>query len=242
MNFMRLFLFYIRMYRNHLKIKSWAEEDRPREKMVARGRSALSTTELLSILIRTGTSKRSAVDLSKDLLAACNQNLNTLAKLNVDELVQFHGIGQAKAITIVAAMELGRRRRSEPAAALPEIHSSQMAYEFILPYLEDLKHEEFWVAYLNKKNRVLRCIPVSKGGISETVVDNRIIFATAIRILASSIILFHNHPSGSPKPSRADHEVTRKISSASLLLDIKVLDHLIIGDQCYYSFGDEGKL
>jgi DNA repair protein RadC len=239
---MRLFLFRNGMYKNNLGIKAWAEEDRPREKLVSKGRSAVSTSELLSILIRTGTSRRSAVDISKDLLSACHQNLNNLAKLSVDELVQFRGIGQAKAIAIVAALELGRRRRSESAVALPEIHAYRMAYEFILPYLEDLRHEEFWVAYLNKKNRVLRCTPVSRGGISETIVDNRIIFSTAVKILASSIILFHNHPSGSPKPSRADDLITKKIVAASQLLDIKVLDHLIIGDQSYYSFGDEGRI
>lgn len=243
---MHLFHFVVNsipfMYRNTTKIKFWAEEDRPREKMLSKGRAALTTAELLSILIRTGTSQKTALDVSKDLLALCHQNLHNLAKMSVDDMIPVSGIGSAKAIAIVAALELGRRRRSEQTPSLPEIHSSQMAYEYILPYLEDLRHEEFWVVYMNKKNRVLKCVPISKGGISETVVDNRIIFSIALKALASSLILFHNHPSGSPKPSQADHQITKKLSIAAEMLDLKILDHLIIGDQCYFSFADEGKL
>lgn len=230
------------MYQNNLSIRSWAEEDRPREKLAQKGRHALSSAELLAILIRSGTPQRSAVQVAKDLLATCGHNLHQLARLSAEELATVSGIGPVKAATIMAALELGRRRRSEATMVEPEIHSSQMGYEFILPHLQDLNHEEFWVAYLNKKNRVLKCDPISKGGISETVVDNKIIFSTALKVLASSLILFHNHPSGSPKPSQADHQVTKRIVSGARLLDIKVLDHLIIGAQCYYSFADEGQL
>jgi len=235
------FLFWA-MYENKLPIKCWAEEDRPREKLLSKGKSALTTAELLSILLRTGTARKTAVEIAKELLVLCHHNLSTLAKLSIDDISEIKGIGTAKAISIIAALEIGRRRRSASALILPEIHSSQMGYEFILPFLEDLPHEEFWVVYLNKKNRVLRSEAISRGGISETVVDNKIIFSHALKSLASSIILFHNHPSGSPNPSHADLQVTKRIIQASKLLDIKVLDHIIVGDQCYYSFGDEGKM
>lgn len=230
------------MYDNRLTIKRWAEEDRPREKLMGKGKSALSTAELLSILLRTGTTQKTSVELAKELLESCGNNLNTLAKRTVEELAEIKGIGQAKAIAIIAALEIGRRRRNDAVAVLPEIHSSRMAYEYILPFLEDLPHEEFWVVYLNRKNCVLRSERVSKGGISETLVDNKIIFAHALKVLATSMILYHNHPSGSPKPSQADKTVTRRIVESARLLDIKVLDHIILGDGCYYSFGDEGDI
>ncbi|MEZ5008017.1 MAG: DNA repair protein RadC [Chitinophagales bacterium] len=225
---------------NNLPIKAWAEEDRPREKLLLKGKNALSNAELIAILIGSGSRKQTAVELSKEILNRTGNNLNKLGKYTIAELMEFKGIGEAKAISIIAALELGRRRKSTEAPVLDQIVSSYQAYQYILPFLEDLKHEEFWVICLNKRNVVLKCYPISRGGLDSTIIDVKFIFATAIKEVANSIMLFHNHPAGAPHPSNADIKETKKIVEAGLLLDIKVLDHIIVGDNKYYSFADNG--
>lgn len=225
---------------NNLPIKAWAEEDRPREKLLLKGKNALSNAELIAILIGSGSRKQTAVELSKEILNQSGNNLNKLGKCTIADLMEFKGIGEAKAISIIAALELGRRRKATEAPVLDQIVSSYQAYQYILPYLEDLQHEEFWVICLNKRNVVLKCYPISRGGLDSTIIDVKFIFATAIKEVANSIMLFHNHPAGAPHPSNADIKETRKIVEAGLLLDIKVLDHIIVGDNKYYSFADNG--
>ncbi len=226
----------------NLPIKAWAEEDRPREKLLLKGKNALSNAELIAILIGSGSRNQTAVELSKEILSQYQNNLNRLGKCTVADLMEFKGIGEAKAISIIAALELGRRRKSTDVKENDQITSSYQAYQHILPFIEDLKHEEFWVVCMNKRNVILKCYPVSRGSIDSTIVDNKIIFSTALKELAHSIMLFHNHPAGSPNPSQADIRETRKIVEAGSLLDIKVLDHIIIGDNKYYSFADNGMI
>ncbi len=225
-----------------LPITAWAEEDRPREKLMLKGKTALSNAELIAILIGSGNRHQTAVELSKDILHSFGNQLNTLGKCSIEDLMTFKGIGEAKAISIVAALELGRRRKNEEIQDRTQICSSQQAYRYIASVLEDLKHEEFWVVCLNKQNKVLQQYQISKGGIDSTIVDPKIIFTIAIKALASSIMLFHNHPSGSVKPSQVDINITKKLIDAGNLLDVKVLDHLIIGDNNYFSFAYEGML
>ena len=228
------------MYKNNLNIKSWPEEDRPREKLSLKGKSSLSNAELIAILIGSGNKNETAVELSKKILSSINNDLNTLGKLTINDLLKFNGIGQAKAITIISALELGRRRKESKVEKKVSIKSSKDAYNIITDVLSDLPHEEFWVIYLNKKNEVLKKESISKGGISGTIADSKIIFKHAIEQLASSIILFHNHPSGNLKPSNADIKLTKKIKETGIMLDTPVLDHLIIGEKDYFSFADEG--
>ncbi|MBC6988133.1 RadC family protein [Hymenobacter sp. BT491] len=223
-------------------IKSWAEEDRPREKLLQKGRAALSDAELMAILLGSGTAKLSAVDVAKLILAAVDNDLNALAKLSVKELMRHKGIGEAKAIAIVAALELGRRRKETTAAARTTITCSTDIYNLVRPNLQDLPHEEFWVILLNRANVVMRKQPVSTGGVAGTVADPKMIFKHALEQLASSIILVHNHPSGNRNPSTADIALTRKLKEAGQFLDLPVLDHLIYTDHGYYSFADEGIL
>lgn len=223
-----------------LNIKNWAEEDRPREKLALKGKFSLSDAELIAILIGSGNKNESAVELSKKILASSNNDLNRLSKLNIEELMNFNGIGEAKAISIIAALELGRRKKSTEKKINPIITSSKSAYEEIAEYLSDLQHEEFWVIYLNRRNEVLKKVNISKGGISGTIADCKIIFKNALDILASSIILCHNHPSGSLNPSKSDIDLTNKLKEIGKLMDTPVLDHLIIGDNKYLSFADEG--
>lgn len=223
-------------------IKSWAEEDRPREKLLAKGRAALSDAELMAILLGSGTAKLSAVDVAKLILQAVENDLNALAKLSVKELMRHKGIGEAKAITIVAALELGRRRKEAAASQRTVITCSTDIYNTIRPNLQDLPHEEFWVVLLNRANVVMRKQPVSTGGVAGTVADPKLIFKHALEQLASSIILVHNHPSGNRNPSAADIALTRKLKEAGQFLDLPILDHLIYTDLGYYSFADEGML
>jgi DNA repair protein RadC len=229
-------------YSSTRKILSWAEEDRPREKLLLKGKSALSDAELIAILIGMGTVDLSAVDVAKLITQKANNNLNELAKLSIKDLMKIRGIGEAKAITIVAALELGRRRKESEIIRRPRITSSRDAYEQIKPYLLDLPHEEFWVLLLNRANEVIRPIQISQGSINGTVADPKLIFKQAIEHLASALILIHNHPSGQLKPSEADRDLTRKIKQAGQLLDLPVLDHLIFTESGYYSFADEGEL
>ena len=223
-------------------IKSWAEEDRPREKLLQKGRAALSDAELLAILLGSGTARLSAVDVAKLVLNAAHNDLNTLARFSVKELMKQKGIGEAKAITIVAALELGRRRKEAAAPARATITCSRDIYRVMQPHLKDLPHEEFWVVLLNRANVVMRTVSISRGGVAGTVADPKLIFKEALEQLASSIILVHNHPSGNRNPSAADIALTRKLKDAGLLLDLPVLDHLIYTDQGYHSFADEGML
>ncbi|TNF23973.1 MAG: JAB domain-containing protein [Bacteroidetes bacterium] len=221
-------------------IRSWAEDDRPREKLLLKGKAALSDAELIAILIGSGSADETAVDLSKRILQSLNNQLSELGKLSVKDLTKFKGIGEAKAISIIAALELGRRRKdSEPEKRI-RITDSRSAFDVIYPHLSDLLHEEFWVIYLNRANAVIGKENISKGGISGTTVDPKVVFRMAVQIPASAIILAHNHPSGQLKPSQADHQLTRKLKEAGAALDIPVLDHLIIGERDYFSFVDEG--
>ncbi|MFN6947300.1 MAG: RadC family protein [Cytophagaceae bacterium] len=229
-------------YPSSLKITHWAEEDRPREKLLLKGKSALSDAELIGILLGSGTVALSAVDLAKLVLKEVNNDLNDLAKLSVKDLQKFKGIGEAKAITIVSALELGRRRKeSEPAKRI-NVSCSNDVYLMMKPHLLDLDHEEFWIVLLNRANHVIKKVPVSSGGITGTVADPKIIFKYALDNLACSIILVHNHPSGNINPSEADKKLTSKVKSAGAFLEIPVLDHLIFCNHQYYSFADEGLL
>jgi len=225
-----------------LNIKEWAVEDRPREKLVAHGSRSLSDAELIAILIGSGNLEETAVELSRRILASANNNLNELGRKNVDALKAFKGIGEAKAITIVAAMELGRRRKDAGVFNKNKITGSKDAADFFQPLLSDLNHEEFWIMLLDRGNKILDTFMISQGGVSGTVIDVRIILKTAIEKLASAIILCHNHPSGTMQASDADLKITRKISDAAKLMDISVLDHIIIGQNRYLSFADEGIL
>ena len=229
-------------YNTSRRILSWAEEDRPREKLLLKGKGALSDAELIAILIGSGTRELSAVDLSKIILQKASNNLNELAKISLKDLMKIKGIGEAKAISIAAALELGRRRKDSDVVRRPKITSSKDAYEQIRSYLMDLAHEEFWILLLTRSNEVIRPVQISQGGISGTVADPKIIFKSALEHLASSMILAHNHPSGNLKPSEADKELTRRLVTSGKLLDIPVLDHLIVSELGYLSFADEGML
>lgn len=226
----------------HLTIKSWAEDDRPREKLVSKGRQSLSDAELLAILLASGNKNETAVQLAQRILNASNNSINQLAKLQLNDLKKFKGVGEAKAVTVLAALEIGRRRTDLVDEEKTKIQSSKNAYSIFKSKLSDLPHEEFWVIYLSRNNSVIKTECVSRGGISGTVVDIRLIIKPAIECLASSIILAHNHPSGNLKPSHQDISLTKKTKEACALLDILVQDHLIIGEQAYYSFADEGIL
>jgi len=221
-------------------INQWAEDDRPREKFLLKGKAALSDSELLAILIGSGSRNESAVQLCQRILFSVNNNLTQLGKLSVSQLTEFKGIGEAKAITIAAALELGRRRRAEEALELKKITSSKAVFELMQPIIGELPHEEFWVLYLNNSNKVIHKAQLSKGGITGTVVDSRIIFKTALEYNATSLILTHNHPSGKLFASNADKEITKKIKLAGQQLDILVIDHVIITETGFYSFNDEG--
>jgi DNA repair protein RadC len=225
-----------------LSIKQWAEEDRPREKLLLKGRSVLTDAELIAILIGSGTATMSAVDLAKHLLAETGNNLNALAQLSVKDLMKFKGIGEAKAISIVSALELGRRRKSEEPARKNIIRSSKDIYEIMKPELLDLTVEEFWVLLLRRNNEVIRKVRVSSGGLAGTVVDVRVVFRHAMEDLASYIVMVHNHPSGNLAPSRQDEQLTNKFKQAGLLLDQPIIDHVIFTNDGYYSFADDGKL
>ncbi|MET0760218.1 MAG: DNA repair protein RadC [Flavobacterium sp.] len=223
-------------------ITNWAEDDKPREKLMLKGKSALSDAELIAILIGSGSPNESAVELSKRILASIDNNLNALGKLSIQQLITFKGIGEAKAISIVAAMELGRRRRGEDALELLKITSSKMIFEMMQPIIGELPHEEFWIVYLNNSNKVISKSQLSKGGITGTLVDVRLVFKTALEMGATSVILCHNHPSGALTASDADKQITKKLKLAGESLDIKVLDHLIVTERNYFSFADEGIL
>ena len=222
-----------------LNIKSWAAEDRPREKLLLKGTNALSDAELIAILLGSGTAKLSAVELSKIILQYVNHNLNDLAKLTVKDLIKIKGIGEAKAITIIAALELGRRRKDQEPNDKPKIKSSASAFNLIQGELMDLPHEEFWVLLLNRAQCLIKKKRISEGGVSGTVADPRIIFKLALEELASGVIVVHNHPSGNLNPSQSDIDLTKKLKEAGKVIEIQLLDHLIIAGNKYFSFADE---
>lgn len=228
--------------RSSFSIKNWSQDDQPREKLRDKGKSVLSDAELVAILIGSGNRDESAVDLSKRILASVDHNLNALGKLSIKQLMAFKGIGEAKAITIAAALELGRRRRLADSRIINKIQSSESVFELMQPVLGELPHEEFWILYLNNSNKVIAKNQLSKGGITGTLVDVRLVLKKALEVGATALILCHNHPSGTLKPSRADQDITQKLKTAATSLDIKVLDHLIITEKTYFSFADEGIL
>lgn len=223
-------------------IKNWSQDDQPREKLRDKGKAALSDAELVAILIGSGNRDESAVALCKRIFASVDNNLSELGKLSIKQLMAFKGIGEAKAITIAAALELGRRRRGEEALEKKKITSSNSVFEFMQPIIGELQHEEFWIIYLNNSNKVIQKNQLSKGGITGTLVDVRLVLKNALEVGATGLILAHNHPSGTLKPSEADKQITNKLKLAAESLDIKVLDHLIITEKAYFSFADQNLL
>lgn len=227
---------------NSFSIKNWSQDDQPREKLRDKGRASLSDAELIAILIGSGNKTESAVALSQRILASADYNLSELGKLSIKQLMAFKGIGEAKAITIAAAMELGRRRRGEEALEKKKISSSVSVFELMQPIIGELPHEEFWIVYVNNSNKVIQKQLLSKGGITGTLVDVRLVLKNALEVGATGLILAHNHPSGTLKPSEADQQLTKKLKNAAESLDIKVLDHLIITEKAYFSLADENLL
>lgn len=222
-----------------LSIRNWSVEDRPREKMLASGTQSLSDAELIAILIGSGTKNISAVDLARQILHMSGNNLDKLGKFSITDLTSIKGIGEAKAITILASLELGRRRKLTDGINEIKITGSADVFNIIYPVLSDLTHEEFWVIYLNRSNKVISKRKISQGGITGTVTDIRLILKNALESLATSIIICHNHPSGNLQPSEADISITRRLKESSTLMDISLLDHLIIAGKTYFSFADE---
>ncbi|MFC2110583.1 DNA repair protein RadC [Bacteroidota bacterium] len=220
-------------------IKDWAVSDRPREKLISKGIKSLSDAELIAILISSGNRKVSAVELSKFMLASCDNNLRKLSQLSLEQLLQFDGVGEAKASSIITALELGRRCFSEQPKNNVKITSSQDVFKAMHAEIGALRHEEFWVLYLNNANKILQKQQISKGGLTGTVVDVRLVLKKALDLLATGIILCHNHPSGNLTPSTADKQITNKLKAAGETMDIKILDHLIITEKTYFSFADE---
>lgn len=223
-------------------IKNWAIDDRPREKLILKGRESLSDSELLAILINTGSGKNSAVDLAKKVLKLGKDNLDELGKLSIKDLCSISGIGQAKAVTLAAALELGRRRQVSKSYTKNHVRSSKELAEYLKANLKDYAFEVFAVVFLNRANKINHFEVLSRGGLTNAIVDPRIIFKKAVEVDCTSLILCHNHPSGSLRPSRADEIITEKLRSAGELLDIKVVDHIIVSDEGYYSFADDGLL
>jgi len=228
------------VYPENLSLKQWADEDRPREKLLLKGKHVLTDAELIAILISSGNAEETAVELSKRVLSTMENNLNELGKQSVHDLMKFKGIGEAKAISIIAAMELGRRRKPEDKIKREQIITSKDAVDIFQPLLGDKSHEEFWILFLNRANVVTGKQAVSSGGMTGTVVDPKMVFKAALDAKAVGIILCHNHPSGNVKPSQQDIDLTKKLSAAGKLMEIAVLDHLIVAQSSYYSFADEG--
>jgi len=225
-----------------LTIKSWAIEDRPREKLILQGKGVLTDAELIAILIGSGTKKESAVELSKRILNSVHNNINELAALTFEQLKEFNGIGEARAVSIITASELGKRRHFEIVEQKPIIRGSKEVFQIMLPIIGELQHEEFWVLYLNNSNKVIAKEQLSKGGITATMVDFRLLFKKAVSLDTVGVIVCHNHLSGKLTPSKSDEVLTQKIKEAGQTLDIKLLDHLIITQKDYFSFADNQKL
>lgn len=223
-------------------IKSWEASDRPREKLVEKGAKELTNAELLAIIIGSGTRKLSAVDLSKRILASCNHSLKALSKLSFEELMAFEGIGSAKACSVITTLELGKRLASEESSKKEKITCSKDVFDVMQPKIGTIHHEEFWVLFLNNSNKILQKLQLSKGGLTGTVVDVRLVLKNALELMATGIILCHNHPSGNLVASNADKQITQKLKIAAETMDIKILDHIIITEKMYFSFADEGIL
>lgn len=229
-------------YTENIPINQWSEDDRPREKLMNKGKAALSNAELLAILIRTGTRKKTAVDLAKNLLQDSGNNLIELSRLSINDITRYEGIGEAKALTLLAALELGNRRRAAVVLNKEKVCSSKDVFEIFQAEIGDSNYEQFWLLLLNRANKIIRKINISEGGIAGTIADPKKIFKAAIDNNASSVILCHNHPSGNIRPSESDIKLTRKLKDGATILDLAVLDHIIVGDENYYSFADEGRL
>lgn len=229
-------------YQPNQSIKYWSEEDRPREKLLIKGKFSLTNAELIAILIGSGTASLSAVELSRQILQSVNNNLIELSKLTIKDLQKFKGIGEAKAISIVAALELGKRRRSEEGVQRKQITNSNEVFEYLQFTLSDTPYEAFWIVLLNRANHIIRTLKISDGGMTGTVADPKRIFKMALENNAASVILCHNHPSGNVRPSDADVKLTNKLKRAGEMLDIFVTDHIIIGDNRYFSFRDEAMM
>lgn len=225
-----------------LNINQWAEEDRPREKLMRLGAEALSNAELLAILIGSGNTSESAVDLMKRVLSGCSNNLNTLGKMSIRELMDYKGIGEAKAITILAACELGKRRQMEKPEERPELTTATRIYNHMHPLMQDLDTEEFWVLYLNQSQRLIKKQRIARGGISEVSVDVRIIIREAVLCNATIVVACHNHPSGNIMPSKADNDLTKSLLQACNLMRLKFMDHVIVADGQYYSYHESGRI
>ena len=225
-----------------MTIKSWALDDRPREKLLAKGKSALSNAELIAILIGSGNRDESAVGLAKRILQSVGGKINELAKMPVEKLMSFRGIGEAKAISILTALELGNRREQQPVVEIAKINTSKDVFTLMKPVLHDKSYEEFWIIYLNNSNKILAKQLCSMGGITSTIVDVRLLYKRALELSAVGVIVCHNHPSGNVQPSISDRELTDKIKQAGDSLDIQLLDHLIIGEKSYFSFADHGEI
>ena len=225
-----------------LAINQWAEEDRPREKLMAKGAAALSDAELLAILIGSGSARESAVELMQNVLHDCRNNLNTLGKMSVHDLTRYNGIGEAKAITIIAACELGKRRQATAPAERPDMGSAEAVYRLMLPKMQDLDTEEAWVLLMNQRFRLIRDVRLSHGGLSETAVDVRVILREALLANATVLTLVHNHPSGNCRPSGDDDRITQKLKRACETMRIYMVDHVIMTDGKYYSYAEEGRL
>lgn len=229
-------------YHKNIPIRLWAEDDRPREKLQLKGKRALSNAELIAILIGTGTKEHTAVELSKRILKASGGKLKELSRLSAADLMKNKGIGEAKAVSLIAALELANRSGSEQGLARKKVSSSKDVYAFFKPLLQDSSYEEFWIMLLNRGNKIINSICISQGGLSGTVADPKKIFKTALEQYAASVILCHNHPSGNIKPSESDIRLTQKLKKAGSFLDLPVIDHIILGDDSYFSFADEGML
>jgi DNA repair protein RadC len=223
-------------------IKFWAEDDRPREKLLQKGKTALSDAELLAIIIGSGTRKKSAVELAKEILSSYNNNLSEFSRVQITELLKFNGIGEAKAINIIAALELGRRRQGSEMPSKIKVNGSSVVYQYLKQFLSDLIHEEFYVIMLNSANEIIQTKQISKGGMSATVVDGKVIFNLALSCQATAIIVSHNHPSGNLVPSKADTNLTKSLYEFGKYIDLPLIDHLIFTDNGYFSFADQGLL
>jgi DNA repair protein RadC len=223
-------------------IKYWAEDDRPREKLILKGKTALSDAELLAIIIGSGTKNKSAVELSKEILSSYGNNLSEFSRVQISDLKKFSGIGEAKAINIIAALELGRRRQGSEAPSKLKVQGAAMVYQHLKPFLGDLNHEEFYLIMLNHANEIIQTKQISKGGMSATIVDGKIIFNMALTFQASAIIVSHNHPSGNLNPSSQDLKLTKSLHEFGKYIDLPLLDHIIFTDNGYFSFAEQGLL
>ncbi|MBR1668349.1 MAG: DNA repair protein RadC [Bacteroidaceae bacterium] len=230
------------MIEQHTPIKQWAEEDRPREKLMAKGAEALTNAELLAILIGGGTTKKSAVELMQEVMKSCGDTLRGLHHLTLQDLMRFNGIGEAKALTLIAAAEIGKRRMMEDSHDIQQFKTSADVLRYMNPLIQDLTHEESWVLLLNNFSRLINCVRISTGGLTETAVDVRMVLKEALRHDATSFIFVHNHPSGNLRPSRYDEELTQRMNKAALTVNLRMIDHVIVTEGEYYSFAENGKL